>query len=149
MISLLQRVTQASVTIEGIQTASIDSGLLALIGVEKPDCERTADQLADRLLEYRLFPDQHGKMNLDVRRYGGQVLLVPQFTLVADTSKGRRPGFSAAAPPDQASGLFDHLVKVMDEKFGNVKQGTFGADMQVHLVNDGPVTFWLRVDPQE
>lgn len=147
MISLIQRVSQASVTIDGIQSAQITPGMLALIGIEKADCQQTADQLADRLLGYRIFADDQGKMNLDIRAFGGEILLVPQFTLVADTSKGRRPGFSLAAPPQQASALFSYLVSVIESQLEHVQQGTFGADMKVALVNDGPVTFWIRVDP--
>lgn len=146
MIALVQRVTEASVTIDGQLTARIDAGLLALIGVQKTDTASAAALLAKRILTYRLFSDEQGKMNLDVLAAGGQLLLVPQFTLVADTRKGRRPGFSTAATPDQASDLFDELVSVASRSEIFVNQGTFGADMQVALVNDGPVTFWLQTD---
>jgi D-aminoacyl-tRNA deacylase len=145
MIALIQRVTEASVSIDGQVTASINGGMLALIGVEKTDSPESASQLAQKLLTYRLFSDQDGKMNLDVQMAGGQLLLVPQFTLVADTQKGRRPGFSRAAAPGDASALFDHLVKLLSAHTVPVAQGTFGADMKVSLVNDGPVTFWLQV----
>ncbi|MFK7854158.1 MAG: D-aminoacyl-tRNA deacylase [Granulosicoccus sp.] len=144
MIALIQRVTEASVTIEGQVTAQIGAGLLALIGVEKMDNLKSAQILAQRILSYRVFSDKHGKMNLDVLQASGQLLLVPQFTLVADTQKGRRPGFSRAATPAQASELFDDLVAEVRKEAGFVNQGTFGADMQVALINDGPVTFWLQ-----
>jgi len=149
MIALVQRVIEASVSIEGQVTARIDAGLLALIGVQKTDTPSSAGLLARRMLTYRLFSDEQGKMNLDVLAAGGQLLLVPQFTLVADTRKGRRPGFSSAASPDQASDLFDELVSVVSRSDLFVSQGTFGADMQVALVNDGPVTFWLQTDSAE
>lgn len=147
MIALIQRVTQASVSIDGQKTASIAHGLLALIGVEKSDTEGVAAELADKILHYRVFADDAGKMNLDVRQAAGQLLLVPQFTLVADTQKGRRPGFSAGATPTQGRDLFDCLVSYTSVPDVTVETGTFGADMQVSLVNDGPVTFWLQVGP--
>ncbi len=144
MIALIQRVSEASVTVDGQICARISAGMLVLVGVEKTDTHESAVELAEKILSYRLFSDAQGKMNLDVRASGGQVLLVPQFTLVADTHKGRRPGFSAAATPAQADELFNALVsKVSAEKLV-VGQGVFGADMKVGLVNDGPVTFWLQ-----
>ena len=148
MIALIQRVTEASVSIGGQQTAGIGPGLLALIGVEKSDTEGLASQLADKILTYRVFADEAGKMNLDVQAAGGQLLLVPQFTLVADTRKGRRPGFSSGATPSQGAELFDSLVKIVSARDIVLGTGTFGADMQVSLVNDGPVTFWLQVGDQ-
>ncbi len=144
MIALIQRVSRASVTIEDQLTARIDAGMLALIGVQRPDTHETVSQLAEKLLGYRLFEDGQGKMNLDIRESGGQLLLVPQFTLAADTHKGRRPGFSSAASPEQASELFDALVDIVSREPLTVARGTFGANMQVALVNDGPVTFWLE-----
>lgn len=147
MIALIQRVTEASVTIEGQATGQIGAGLLALIGVEKLDTSKSAELLAQRILTYRVFSDDQGKMNLDLLGVGGQILLVPQFTLVADTQKGRRPGFSSAATPAQASDLFNELVSIVAREDVFVSQGAFGADMQVALVNDGPVTFWLQTDP--
>lgn len=147
MISLIQRVTEASIHVDAKLIAQIGPGLLALVGVEKHDNEQSARQLADRVLGYRIFPDMAGRMNLDLCAAGGQILLVPQFTLVADTSKGRRPGFSMAAPPDQAANLFAEFVAIVSERVDAVQQGRFGADMKVGLVNDGPVTFWLRVEP--
>ena len=147
MIALIQRVTEASVSIDGQKTASIDHGLLALIGVEKSDTPDLAAELADKVLHYRVFSDDSGKMNFDVTQAAGQLLLVPQFTLVADTRKGRRPGFSAGASPAQGRKLFDCLVRCASAQGVPVGTGTFGADMQVSLVNDGPVTFWLQVGP--
>ena len=144
MIALIQRVTEASVTIDGQIYSQIAAGMLILVGVEKSDTHESVAELAEKFLSYRLFPDAQGKMNLDVRASGGQVLLVPQFTLVADTHKGRRPGFSAAATPAQASELFDALVSAVSAEKLVVGQGVFGAEMQVGLVNDGPVTFWLQ-----
>lgn len=145
MIALIQRVSEASVSIDSKKTASITTGLVALIGVEKSDTAETALLLADKILTYRVFPDEAGKMNLDVKMSGGQILLVPQFTLVADTRKGRRPGFSSGASPDQGRDLFDKLVNDVSATGIEFGTGTFGADMQVALINDGPVTFWLQV----
>ncbi len=147
MIALIQRVTRASVTIDNQVTARIDAGMLALIGVQRPDTHESVSQLAEKMLGYRLFEDAQGKMNLDIRDSGGQLLLVPQFTLAADTHKGRRPGFSSAASPQQANELFEALVSVVSNDPLKVARGTFGADMQVALVNDGPVTFWLETRP--
>ena len=144
MIALIQRVTQASVAVSGSQIANIGSGMLALIGVEKSDTAGSANKLASRLLSYRIFPDQAGRMNLDLVSAAGELLLVPQFTLVADTRKGRRPGFSQAALPDQASQLFDYLGDKVRPGVVRLQMGQFGADMQVSLIIDGPVTFWLQ-----
>ena len=145
MIALIQRVSEASVSIDSKKTASITTGLVALIGVEKSDTAETALLLADKILTYRVFPDEAGKMNLDVKMSGGQILLVPQFTLVADTRKGRCPGFSSGASPDQGRDLFEKLVNDVSATGIEFGTGTFGADMQVALINDGPVTFWLQV----
>ena len=145
MIALIQRVSEASVTIDHVVTGQIADGLLALIGIERTDTPAIAQQLVEKILSYRVFSDEQGKMNLDLRASGGQLLLVPQFTLVADTQKGRRPGFSSAATPRQASELFDEVVNHARRDEVVVSQGTFGADMQVALINDGPVTFWLQV----
>lgn len=145
MIALLQRVSQASVTIDGAVVGSIGVGLCVLVGVQPHDNEQSAQKLVDKLLGYRVFPDDQGRMNLDVTQVNAQVLLVPQFTLAADTSQGRRPGFSTAAKPDMAQALFLDFCARASEQMGNVQTGTFGADMQVALVNDGPVTFWLEV----
>ena len=147
MIALIQRVIRASVTVENNTIGQINKGLLAMIGVEKRDGPRQATRLVERLTGYRVFSDAEGKMNLSLSDYQGELLLVPQFTLAANTSKGMRPSFSAAAAPADGERLFNYLV---DEarRTGLVTQtGQFGADMQVSLVNDGPVTFWLHVPP--
>ena len=145
MIGLIQRVTRAQVDVEGHSIAAIGRGLLVLVGVEAGDASATADRLAERLLAYRVFPDGEGRMNLDVRAIGGGVLLVPQFTLAADTSQGNRPGFQTAAPPEAARALFERLVQSARARHEALQTGQFGADMQVSLINDGPVTFILRV----
>ncbi len=144
MIALLQRVTSASVTVNGEGIAEIGHGLLALIGVEKQDDAVKANRLVERILGYRIFADDEGKMNLNVCDVGGGVLLVPQFTLAADTRKGMRPSFSSAAGPEAGSALFDTVVDIMERDTDRVQKGRFGADMSVQLVNDGPVTFWLQ-----
>lgn len=145
MIGLLQRVTQASVSIDNVVKESIDQGILALIGVEKNDTEKHADRLLERILGYRIFPDAEGRMNRDLVTIRGGLLLVPQFTLAADTRKGTRPGFSTAATPERGKQLFEYLVETAGQRYPTVKCGRFGANMQVQLVNDGPVTFWLQV----
>jgi D-aminoacyl-tRNA deacylase len=144
VIALLQRVTEARVEIAGERRASIGRGLLVLIGVKPEDDETRASRLLERLLGYRVFPDEAGKMNLSLQQIGGDLLLVPQFTLAADTRHGLRPGFSGAAPPDQGHRLFDFLVKTASSRHSPVRSGVFGADMQVSLTNDGPVTLWLE-----
>lgn len=147
MIALLQRVTQANVTIDNHQNiAQISQGLLVLIGVEKTDTTATADRLLQRVLNYRVFSDADDKMNLSLLDIKGDLLLVPQFTLPADTRKGTRPSFTPAAPPEQGKQLFDHLL--IQAKHHNivVESGQFGANMQVSLTNDGPVTFWLQAN---
>ena len=144
MIALLQRVTRASVTVDDRCIAEIGHGLLVLVGVEKHDDERRAKRLVDRILGYRVFADAEGKMNLNVAEVGGSVLLVPQFTLAADTRKGLRPSFSSAADPATGGALFNRVVDIMDNRGCRVEKGRFGADMSVQLVNDGPVTFWLQ-----
>jgi D-tyrosyl-tRNA(Tyr) deacylase len=146
MIALIQRVAGASVTIEGTVVGAIDRGMLALVGVAAGDTPASGAKLLEKLLSYRIFPDDAGKMNLDMRQIGGGLLLVPQFTLLADTHKGTRPGFSRAAPPEQARDLFEGLVGQAQAAHAGVAAGRFGADMQVALVNDGPVTFWLEVE---
>ena len=145
MKCLLQRVTQASVTVAGEVVGEIDHGLLVLVGVEPEDAEQTVTRMAERLLRYRVFPDAEGKMNLNVAEAGGAILLVSQFTLAADTNSGNRPGFSTAAPPQQASNLCNQLADALRRGDVRVETGRFGADMQVALVNDGPVTFLLKV----
>ena len=144
MIGLLQRVSQADVTIDGRKVGAIGRGLLVLVGVRPIDDEISARRLLVRMLRYRIFPDDMGKMNLSLTQIGGQLLLVPQFTLAADTAKGLRPGFSTAAPPEQGRRLFDSLVQAAREQHGGVETGVFGAHMQVSLINDGPVTIWLE-----
>ncbi len=144
VIGLLQRVSRAEVRVGPAVVARIDRGLLVLVGVERGDDEQRADRLLDRLLGYRVFPDPSGRMNLDLRDVGGGLLLVPQFTLAADTRKGRRPSFSGAATPEQGHRLFDYLLDRARGLGVAVCSGRFGADMQVSLVNDGPVTFWLE-----
>jgi D-aminoacyl-tRNA deacylase len=143
MIALIQRVSQAEVRVQDRSTGAIGRGVLAFIGVQREDTESDADRLLERLLSYRVFPDELGRMNLDVRAIGGAVLLVSQFTLAADTRSGTRPGFSTAAAPETARQLFDYLVDQARAAHPLIATGEFGADMQVSLVNDGPVTFWL------
>jgi D-tyrosyl-tRNA(Tyr) deacylase len=144
MIGLLQRVMEARVDVAGERVASIGRGLLVLVGVRPADDEASALRLLSRLLQYRVFSDEAGKMNLSVTQTQGSLLLVPQFTLAAETHKGLRPGFSTAAPPDQGRRLFDALVQAARAQHGHVETGVFGAHMQVSLTNDGPVTFWLE-----
>ena len=143
MIALIQRVTQAEVRVRTEITGAIRRGVLAFIGVQREDTESDADRLLERLLTYRIFADDAGRMNRDVRAVGGGLLLVSQFTLAADTRSGTRPGFSTAAAPERARTLFDYLVAQARAAHPDVGTGDFGADMQVSLVNDGPVTFWL------
>lgn len=145
MIALLQRVSAAQVAVDGAVVGAIGRGLLVLLGVEAADTEAEVARLLERLLDYRVFADDAGKMNLSLRDVGGGLLLVPQFTLAADTRKGLRPSFSTAAPPEQGRRLFDHAVVLARERHAPVATGRFGADMQVTLTNDGPVTFWLQV----
>ena len=144
MIGLLQRVTEAGVDIDGRRAASIGPGLLVLVGILPADSEASAQRLLDRLLHYRVFADDAGKMNLSLAQTQGDLLLVPQFTLAADTHKGLRPGFSTAAPPEQGRRLFDVLVQAARTRHRRVETGVFGAHMRVSLANDGPVTFWLE-----
>lgn len=144
MIALIQRVSHASVEIDGSVVGSIGRGILALIGVRPADDEAAAARLLDRLLKYRIFPDDADKMNLSLQQMGGDLLLVPQFTLAADTHHGLRPGFSTAAPPDQGRRLFAWLLENARARHTPVASGIFGANMQVSLTNDGPVTLWLE-----
>lgn len=144
MIGLIQRVTEASVRVDGQPVGAIGRGILVLVGVRRADDAASADRLLERLLGYRIFPDEQGRMNRSVRDIAGGLLLVPQFTLAADTRKGTRPGFSTAAPPDQAQRLFAYLVDTARSAHAPVGAGVFGADMQISLINDGPVTFWLE-----
>jgi D-tyrosyl-tRNA(Tyr) deacylase len=144
MIALIQRVTQAEVRVQDRIAGAIQRGVLAFIGVQPEDTQSDADRLLERLLTYRIFADPQGRMNLDLRAVGGGLLLVSQFTLAADTRSGTRPGFSTAAAPDRAEALFDYLVAQARAVHPDIATGEFGADMQVSLVNDGPVTFWLQ-----
>ena len=147
MIALLQRVSHAAVRVEGEQIASIGKGTLALVAVERGDTDEAARRLAERVLAYRIFSDAAGKMNLSLRDVKGELLAVSQFTLAADTASGLRPSFSSAAAPEEGRRLFDHFVATAAQA-APVKTGRFGADMQVSLVNEGPVTFWLRIGPK-
>ena len=144
MIGLLQRVTEASATVDGQVIGKIGRGLLVLVAVHRDDEERDIARLAERILTYRLFPDAEGRMNLNVRDVSGGLLLVPQFTLTADTRKGTRASFTKGAAPDKAADYFDRLVAACRKQLDSVETGQFGADMKVALVNDGPVTFWLE-----
>ncbi|WP_191602074.1 D-aminoacyl-tRNA deacylase [Marinomonas algicola] len=140
---LIQRAKQASVTVAGELIGAIDHGQLVLVGIEKADTEMDLQRLADKLLKYRMFSDEEGKMNLNVKQIDGGILLVSQFTLAAETKKGLRPGFSTAAVPAEAERLFNLFVEMVRKQHDTVATGRFGADMQVSLINDGPVTFML------
>jgi D-tyrosyl-tRNA(Tyr) deacylase len=144
MIALIQRVSSAQVQVDGLTVGAIQHGLLAFIGIRRGDDQTAADRLLERLLTYRVFPDVAGRMNESLRDARGGLLLVPQFTLAADTRKGNRPGFSTAAAPDEARSLFAYLRERAQEAHHPVAAGKFGAHMQVALLNDGPVTFWLE-----
>ena len=149
MIGLLQRVSHADVVVDGETIAHIGLGLVVLVGVERGDAEREASRLLERLLAFRVFADDRGRMNLSVCDVGGELLLVPQFTLAADTASGNRPGFSRAAEPEHGRELFEQLVSLAQNSEIKVGSGRFGAMMKVNLANEGPVTFWLRVAPGE
>lgn len=144
MIGLVQRVSRACVSVGGRRVGEISHGTLALVGVRRQDDRAGADRLLERLLSYRIFPDAEGKMNLSLQATGGGLLLVPQFTLAADTHKGTRAGFSTAAAPQAARELFAYLLERARARHSPVAAGEFGAHMEVELVNDGPVTFWLE-----
>ena len=148
MIALLQRVSSAGVVVDGDVVGAINAGLMVLVCAERSDSEREADALLSKLLAYRVFSDDAGKMNRSVADVGGGLLLVPQFTLAADTRSGTRPSFTPAAPPDEGRRLFDYFVERARQQHGLVETGRFGADMKVSLTNDGPVTFWLQVEPK-
>ncbi len=147
MIGLLQRVTEASVAVSGQSIGQIGPGLVVLVGIERGDSLDQAVKLAQKLVDYRVFSDSVGKMNLSLRDTGGELLLVPQFTLAADTARGLRPSFSKAAEPAVGQALFTELVTAAKQTGVAVETGEFGADMAVQLINDGPVTFWLQVPP--
>ncbi len=149
MIGLLQRVDGAAVEVDGREVARIGPGMLVLVGVERGDDEAVADRLLERLVSYRVFADGAGRMNRSLSDTGGGLLLVPQFTLAADTAQGLRPGFSRAAPPADAERLFGHMAKQAEKRLPGAQSGRFGAHMRVSLINDGPVTFWIRVPPHE
>ena len=144
MIGLLQRVSEACVRVEGATIALIGRGLLVLVGVRPADTQESALRLIRRILQYRVFADNSGRMNLSLAQIGGDLLLVPQFTLAADTGTGLRPGFSSAASPEQARQLFEVLITAAHAQHASVQSGLFGANMQVSLTNDGPVTIWLE-----
>jgi len=148
MIGLLQRVSRADVVVEGETVGAIGPGLMVLVCAERGDSEKEADALLAKLLSYRVFSDEQGKMNRSVADVAGGLLLVPQFTLAADTQSGTRPSFTPAAAPDEGRRLFDYFVTQARERHGVVQTGRFGANMQVSLTNDGPVTFWLQVKPK-
>ncbi|NHZ87952.1 D-tyrosyl-tRNA(Tyr) deacylase [Massilia sp. CCM 8733] len=148
MIALLQRVSHASVVVDGATIGAIEAGLLVLLCAEKGDSEKEGDALLTKLLGYRVFGDEAGKMNRSVLDTNGGLLLVPQFTLAADTKSGTRPSFTPAASPQDGLRLFDHVVRQARARHATVETGQFGADMKVSLTNDGPVTFWLQVHPK-
>lgn len=145
MRGLLQRVRRAAVAVDGAEVGAIQQGVLLLLGIAHADTVASADTLLDRVLRYRLFPDAQGRMNLSLADIGGGLLIVSQFTLMADTRKGLRPSFTPAAPPEQAERLYDHFIARARVRHAQVACGVFGADMQVELVNDGPVTLLLEV----
>jgi D-tyrosyl-tRNA(Tyr) deacylase len=147
MIGLLQRVTHARVEVDGETIGAVGAGLLVLVGVQRGDSGTQADRLLERLLGFRVFPDAEGKMNRSLREVSGGLLLVPQFTLAADTRKGTRASFTSAAPPEEGKLLFDYLLTRAEAAHMPVASGQFGANMLVSLANDGPVTFWLEVPP--
>jgi D-aminoacyl-tRNA deacylase len=147
MIALLQRVSHASVAVDGVTIGTIEGGLMVLLCAERGDSEKQADALLAKLLAYRVFSDDAGKMNRSLTDIGGGLLLVPQFTLAADTQSGTRPSFTPAAAPEDGRRLFDYFVRQAGGRHQLVQTGQFGADMKVSLTNDGPVTFWLQVKP--
>jgi D-tyrosyl-tRNA(Tyr) deacylase len=147
MIALLQRVSEARVDVAGATVGAIGPGLLVLLGVERGDGDAAATRLVERVLGYRVFEDDDGRMNRSLADTGGGLLVVPQFTLAADTRKGTRPSFTPAAAPEEGQRLYERFVALARERHEEVATGRFGADMQVHLVNDGPVTIWLQVRP--
>ena len=149
MIALIQRVSEARVVVDGREVGAIGRGILALVGVERGDAEAQAARLAERVLGYRIFQDEAGKMNLSLLDIRGGLLAVPQFTLAADTRSGMRPGFSTAAAPEDGRRLFELFVELSRRQEVDVRTGEFGADMKVALVNDGPVTFWLRTSAHQ
>ncbi len=146
MKALIQRVRHAHVEVEGKKVGEIGQGLLVLLGVDRDDQESVAEKLAERVVGYRIFADEQGRMNLGLKDIDGDILVVSQFTLSADTRKGRRPSFTSAAPPEQAKAIYEYFVRCCKTHLSNVETGVFSADMQVSLVNDGPVTFLLEAE---
>jgi D-tyrosyl-tRNA(Tyr) deacylase len=144
MLTIIQRVTTAKVTVNQQELGKINTGIVALVAVEKNDSEKEAQRLLERILNYRIFADGNGRMNLSLRDINGGLLLIPQFTLAADTNSGNRPSFTSAATPEKGRHLFEYLQQLAKSAYPHVESGQFGADMQVALVNDGPVTFTLR-----
>ena len=145
MIALLQRVSSASVVINNLSVAETNAGMLVFLAVQKDDTESMADRMLQRILVYRIFADDNGKMNKNISEVNGDILVVPQFTLAANTNKGLRPNFSSAATSDHGKRVFDYFLDKLKAEYARVSSGKFAADMQVHLVNDGPVTFWLEI----
>ena len=146
MLSVIQLVTHATVSVDDVVIGSIQKGIMALVGIEKTDTEKETDKLFNKIINYRIFPDAHGKMNLSLKDVQGELLLVPQFTLVAETAKGTRPGFSTGMPPEEGRQLFEYLLEhAKKQNDVSIASGCFGAYMQVNLCNDGPVTFILQV----
>lgn len=146
MIALIQRVREARVEVDSKNIGEIQQGLLVFLGVQKNDTEQHCQRLVDKVLAYRIFADENDKMNMSVQDIDGGLLLVPQFTLAADTRNGNRPSFSSAAPPDKGEAMFNQFVALAKNRYPKIETGQFGADMQVSLINDGPVTFWLEVN---
>jgi D-tyrosyl-tRNA(Tyr) deacylase len=145
MITIIQRVSQAQVNIAGTEVGKIERGIMALVAVEKLDTEKSAQRLLERILNYRIFPDAEGRMNLNLQAIEGGLLLIPQFTLAADTHSGNRPSFTPAATPEHGKAIFNYFVEHAKNNYHKIALGQFGADMQVSLTNDGPVTFTLKV----
>ena len=144
MIALIQRVTHANVTVADNTIGKVNAGILLLLGVEKDDTHKNADDLLNKVINYRIFADKDDKMNVSLLNFSGELLIVPQFTLPANTQKGTRPSFASAAPPNEGRLYYDYFVKQARELIKTVETGEFGADMKVSLCNDGPVTFWLK-----
>jgi len=144
MLTIIQRVTQANVAVNNITLGEIDQGIMALVAIEKEDTEKEANRLLERILNYRIFADENDKMNLSLRDINGGLLIIPQFTLAANTQSGNRPSFSTAASPEKGLTLYNYFSKLASQKYPSTEFGQFGADMKVSLTNDGPVTFTLR-----
>ncbi len=145
MITLIQRVNNAKVTVAGIELGAINRGIMALVAIEKHDTEKTAQRLLERILNYRIFPDTNDRMNISLQNIQGGLLLIPQFTLAADTNSGNRPSFTPVATPEDSERLFNYFIQYAQSQYPHIQTGQFGANMQVSLTNDGPVTFTLKV----